>query len=157
MPESLRGLVTENDFETFCDKIDNLLVRYYGKIEYLLTLCVVSTLAIMGFYVLTPNTDGCVFPIRIILFLITTLMITMFIGMCVVGCKQVILCKQIHAECLELTNRTANVTFRLVTKYVKQSDNSDEGLRFKFSHIDVTINIANDNIIVYSEPCYGKQ
>ena len=95
---------------------------------------------------------------QLLVFLLIFFGIAMFIVPCKHASDQDALCKQMDAECLELTNCNGNATFQLSTKDV-QSENSDNSV-LTFSHINVlmndpvqlTHNVTDDNVMC-SEIC----
>lgn len=166
MPEQLYGVMTEIDFEAFCDKIDLIFELYHestATFDY--RIC-----RLLCFYLLFfPASAGLNFLSRIagipfyyVIQVQKLLFLASGIALFYIFLKHVYehnaLFTHVHAECLELTNRNGNATFLLETKYVKPeySENSVQ----TFSHINVLINDTvqlkhdvTNNEFICSENC----
>ena len=157
MPEALYEVLTENDFENFCDTIDLILKREHESESLvksrmcLLTFVLLSSLAIMfgtiifilppGDNVITPSSDPFVFYLFQYLFLIIAVcMIAKLLLMGKYCWESSFLRKLIHTECETLSNRIEMATFRIVMKEVRPP-NSENSITV-YSHIDVFISDA---------------
>ena len=165
MPGTLRRFLTEDDFERFCNKIDLLLEHYHDENSLAgIRICRLFWIYLSLFagffclFFLPPSASILVdYLLPLFFYLIPVTGIAMFY----IGCKnnfdRIALVKQIHAECLELTNGTGGIaTFRLETKYVVVENSENSVLTF--SHISVLINgtarlnyDGTDNDVICSE------
>jgi hypothetical protein len=146
MPVPLRRIMTENDFESFADKVD-LLLDTHDKLMSVLwkRFCrsIIAFPLLMAIYVLV-NVLGSIslsLFFEVLSFIVfwsipISGLISFFTLFRVVWHRHSLL-KKIRMECTQLTNSTASATFELVLKYVQGP--SDENGNWEISHIDVII------------------
>ena len=139
MPLTLRGILTENDFEGFCDKIDLLLLTFHESSAILhsrlkqLLLALLMLFVIFSLLISLPIYNN---QLVVIVSSSAALCWLLFANaVCKHKCYENSLQEGIRVECEELTNRTTFATFQLVIKTIKQTDTKWK----EISHIDVLI------------------
>ena len=144
MPERLRGLVTETDFESFSDKVDTLFKENHkltsvkaAQMRWLFLALILSMVSFLINFASLPPSTGTEILFAVPYVLIGICFLAIIIAFCQAGLIEATLVAEIQLECLKLTNRNAMVTFRLVTIEVNDDDGS--GVHMEFSHIDVLI------------------
>lgn len=144
VPVTLRGILTENDFESFSDKVDLLLDKFHasasvlgGRFDRLLgaTFLLGITFAIVIFS--GPNSIPIFYLLQIIFFSMYLCAAFLVITACKQSRNKNALHDNIRKECEQLTNCSASATFKLVLKEVKKAN--EENSHWEISHIDVII------------------
>ena len=152
MPEQLNGVLTENDFETFCNKID-LLLQLYHESEAVkdFKMRVMRKMIYMHYFICFLGLGLYFLPLpdtALVAFLTTVAVVGLIpasffgaaIALAICMFDRGPLCHfyQILAECSELTNRTGNAIFRLKAElYDKPGKGDHSGLML--CHINVLL------------------
>jgi hypothetical protein len=151
MPELLCGVVTENDFESFCDNVDLVLERYsesqtvfVDRTHQMLWIYVTYALAIVLCVIVLPHNILHLPVFEVFIYLSPVPFFAWIIITCKHDCCEHSFRNQIHMECLELTNRTDNATFLLVMHVIEHD--FSEYINKEFSHISVLISGVNDQL-----------
>ena len=134
IPAKLRGLLMEDDFERFCEKVDVLLEDYDVSEPLFLRQMIRFFFAIftipVGFFIPNPYSS-----------LIGISWGICFVWVFIFCWRRLQYITKIHTsiqmECVELTNRTGTATFQLVPTSVFQEENDVE--IWEFRHVDVLI------------------
>ena len=143
MPVTLRGVVTENDFESFCDRVDLLLQKYHVLQSTFHTRmsCLSFTFFItfiIVFILIFTVPDGSPVQIYLLIFmggLMGTFVPLIFSLACKFMWDGRALRDKIQMECEKMTNRTVLATFQLMMKEEKKEH--EENSHWELSHVDV--------------------
>jgi hypothetical protein len=136
--ELLRGIVTINEYEDFCNTLDELFVQSHARLKrstieawfliFFIFMWVVVTMRSIIFH----YTDNAIFYFVYIPATIFLLYMTVVSCQDSIGCK---IEKEIHLKCQKLSDRTANATFQYVETTVSIGYPHD----LQMGHIDVVV------------------
>ena len=146
MPWTLlaRGIVAENDFEHFCDKVDALFDKRDAKSSVLITRYNRSSAVMLLLTIIAIQMTFLIPGLLAELLWFSTILcgLIMFVTFCAEHCcESSNLQNDICQECAEMSNCTALATFELVLTVPVV-----RGSRSKISHIDVIISDTDEQL-----------